>query len=701
MRYYRHGIFDSHFTDFELDGITGRSILAGYNNTVNQSDTTQKDQVYHIIGVDTEDTNPIWYMGLVKILTAQIKAKLGQIPVLLRVDFNPMLYGVGTETGSGKFYIYRMLRTWEEGDVTARYYDASLTLPWYQDVYAPFPGQDQEEDPTYTSPASVSVGTTVDQDRHPMDITAIIERALRDNTDIWFKLWWQGTARSYIYWNDPIISRRPQLDFYYLYPIEFYKDSGGSIDLSAAVDDDDLQIYYLGAVERGQTGTAVKAHLRNYSGETQHIEVLDDHPEYVDPIQKSGSGTGQLDYIDLVENAVSQLYSIEFYSTTEFEIKATAWRDNATSLHPQIDADSQWRGDVNTLFTAPSGGLTIPVAAWQKTGILSGDKIEVAVRGNTTDNDWAADSNDQVEMTSDNAGSPVAADWRPVTGHREKSTASVTIDAATKLIPTRFVKTGDWEVGKPAFIMDQANIDEGTVNAVHLAALGTITFSGTGLDDMSRSGYYNGNADRTYRVEIDATGTPDTFKWSRNGGTSWVATGVAITGSAQLLEDGVWVTFAATTGHTVTDYWQFTADTWGIELTGLTAGSNSYAAGSVVASSLPFRSIAAAVYTTVSQASGVSESPPSRLYLTSTANLSPADVLFIQQVGGTYEEATIDTGGVHSTYVDLTAGLTNDYAIGDFVTKKGVGEAAFWLRPVATMVTTEELKRFRLNARML
>ncbi len=89
----------------------------------------------------------------------------------------------------------------------------------------------------------------------------------------------------------------------------------------------------------------------------------------------------------------------------------------------------------------------------------------------------------------------------------------------------------------------------------------TPAFTGSGLDDMSLGAdtNYAGPDIKNYRVEIYATGTPDTFKWSNDGGSTWEATGVAITGSAQLLENRIYVTFAATTGHTVGDYWDETA----------------------------------------------------------------------------------------------------------------------------------------------
>jgi hypothetical protein len=59
-------------------------------------------------------------------------------------------------------------------------------------------------------------------------------------------------------------------------------------------------------------------------------------------------------------------------------------------------------------------------------------------------------------------------------------------------------------------------------------------------------------------VKIDGTGSPNTFKWCRDGGTeTWVATTVAITAAEQLLENGVYVKFGATTGHTLNEYWQW------------------------------------------------------------------------------------------------------------------------------------------------
>ncbi len=97
------------------------------------------------------------------------------------------------------------------------------------------------------------------------------------------------------------------------------------------------------------------------------------------------------------------------------------------------------------------------------------------------------------------------------------------------------------------------NYDTTAGPVFYTAATGT-----AGLNDMTAGGSFTGTANRSYRVQIDATGTPDTFRWSQDGGTTWTASGVAITGAAQAVgTDGMTVTFANTTGHTLNDRWDF------------------------------------------------------------------------------------------------------------------------------------------------
>jgi hypothetical protein len=91
--------------------------------------------------------------------------------------------------------------------------------------------------------------------------------------------------------------------------------------------------------------------------------------------------------------------------------------------------------------------------------------------------------------------------------------------------------------------------------------IGADTFTGAGLDDFATGGSYGGYGSKSFRVEIDGVGSPNTYKWSNDGGQSWEATGVAMSaGNFQALEDGVTVKFTAQTGHTLGDRWDFTCN---------------------------------------------------------------------------------------------------------------------------------------------
>jgi len=71
---------------------------------------------------------------------------------------------------------------------------------------------------------------------------------------------------------------------------------------------------------------------------------------------------------------------------------------------------------------------------------------------------------------------------------------------------------------------------------------------------MTKSGTYTGTEDIRYLIEIETVGAPDTFRWSNDNGATWTS-GVSVTGGAQLLENGLSITFGATTGHDIDDYW--------------------------------------------------------------------------------------------------------------------------------------------------
>jgi len=127
----------------------------------------------------------------------------------------------------------------------------------------------------------------------------------------------------------------------------------------------------------------------------------------------------------------------------------------------------------------------------------------------------------------------------------------VLLDSTTKKLGAGENYTGNF------FNVDTFGKLVGAVNANH-ETIGTVTFTGVGLNDMLTSGPYTGYPTRNYRVQIDASAVPDTFRWSNDGGVTWKAAGVAITGGPQTLEDGVVVAFGLTTGHNLNEYWNLT-----------------------------------------------------------------------------------------------------------------------------------------------
>lgn len=105
-----------------------------------------------------------------------------------------------------------------------------------------------------------------------------------------------------------------------------------------------------------------------------------------------------------------------------------------------------------------------------------------------------------------------------------------------------------------------------TTDHLHLSnktqILNPVAISVSGLNDISSSGTYTGDTNSVYIVEIDGVGTPDTFKWSLDGGN--YTTGVLINSdNNQTLSNGLTINFASNTGHTVADRWYITVKTEG------------------------------------------------------------------------------------------------------------------------------------------
>ena len=99
-------------------------------------------------------------------------------------------------------------------------------------------------------------------------------------------------------------------------------------------------------------------------------------------------------------------------------------------------------------------------------------------------------------------------------------------------------------------------------NLITSTTYGPITYVGAGRNTftISAATQFTGTVSRAFRVQIDRCSAPNTFKWSKDGGATWDATGVAITGSDQTLTEGVAIKIETGTGHILGDKWEFVVD---------------------------------------------------------------------------------------------------------------------------------------------
>jgi len=146
----------------------------------------------------------------------------------------------------------------------------------------------------------------------------------------------------------------------------------------------------------------------------------------------------------------------------------------------------------------------------------------------------------------------------------------------------RFRTTQDMYVGGDLSVFGNLNITGSvtTTNATNLSvgdnilyigtgdniSQGATTFTGSGLNDMLFHGVFEGTSSIHYYVKIDSTGTTDTFAWSKDNFSTTVASGVAITGNYQTLDNGITVEFKAKTGHTLNNKWDGTAAPVNVDL---------------------------------------------------------------------------------------------------------------------------------------
>lgn len=423
-------------------------------------------------------------------LMRRFRAEMGFRAIVLRALW---YFRYGGSTGSGGPFdvrTHKYLRPSGYPDVddnSFAYKDITGTIPWGLGGYDSQYGIDISSDAIATS--SFDQTGLANGDFFPaIDLTDYFAQQLLENDDLWFEVF-QVTSSTTMWVGSSNLPERPKLVVDYLFPVEMYPEDParpGEIDLSRLLNTDNEPIT-LGAYQKGQTGSSQLFFTKNFSRETlAHLEVWDDHPEWNPPAADAGNGgTADLAYIEVFENCVSQRWEVKFLTATTFEVKADSYLDNLESLHPQYDAAPAWQGAVGSDWDSPDGSIRIPSAAWSGTAVAD-DLIVTYTRGQQTDSSWPADSNDQVQIANDVAGSP--GDWRPINGRRTTLAVADSVDAATITVTVERIVTGDWPVGEKVFLANPNTIDIGDIKSVTATTIEienlSITNNNYGIGDI-------------------------------------------------------------------------------------------------------------------------------------------------------------------------------------------------------------------------
>ena len=106
-----------------------------------------------------------------------------------------------------------------------------------------------------------------------------------------------------------------------------------------------------------------------------------------------------------------------------------------------------------------------------------------------------------------------------------------------------------------AITCDKIKVGEGTIDYANTTHPPIQSSSQTGLDDVSVSGEYSLAGNAVFQLKIESVGGTDTFEWRKDSLGEYSAP-VTLTGTDQLLQDGISVKWDAITGHTLNDTWE-------------------------------------------------------------------------------------------------------------------------------------------------
>lgn len=212
--------------------------------------------------------------------------------------------------------------------------------------------------------------------------------------------------------------------------------------------------------------------------------------------------------------------------------------------------DANWGGAIiySPVIRVASGLLSLSIQGESTALSPTNYKIEIDGIGGTDTFKWSDDGG----LTWDATGVGITADWQAL-----NNSVQIKFDNTLGGVVGDYWTFSIYPNTKMIALLSGQETTFGWTEYIKYLNANFVIKAVSGTLKFSLQGDFTGASTLHYKIQIDAIGSPNTFKWSDDGGSTWDATGVAITAGWQTLNNGVQVKFSATTGGKIGDNWTF------------------------------------------------------------------------------------------------------------------------------------------------
>ncbi|MGV8123084.1 MAG: hypothetical protein AB2L14_25255 [Candidatus Xenobiia bacterium LiM19] len=272
----------------------------------------------------------------------------------------------------------------------------------------------------------------------------------------------------------------------------------------------------------------------------------DDHTSYLDSTRAdTWLDTKDTDDLDEgTDNLYANATNLNAWLATRTTNNLT---EGTNQYHTNARVESYLEGtDQKGVNCTPSGSMLEAKALSTRSAVVY--TLKTGLDDLTADGTYSGTSDESMEVEIDLADTTDTFKWRVDDGTWTEDVSVIADGTAQDLADGVTVEFGA--------LTGHTLGDKWTIPVVS-DAIGAATYTPLpGLDDATASGTYIGATNSTFEIVIDGVGATNTFKWRKDSG-SWTTT-VNASSSPVTLQEGVRVTFAATTGHKLGDKWVIT-----------------------------------------------------------------------------------------------------------------------------------------------